>query len=199
VNDAVTGATIALAVVAALAFAVNIWQAFQTRKTIEAATDATNAATRQAEASERLAAASVRQAEASERLAEEAQRTREIEWQPLLDYDRISEISNTGRGHAYRAVLVFPDGDGLVVTRPPFLIGATSQSKVGYAVGVKNPGGVLPDGADWGLFCEDQFGNMYRFLDVGARPEVCRPDDDHSVVSWLMAWRLADPMRFPQP
>jgi hypothetical protein len=206
VNDALTTATAALVIVtgclvlvAVAALVVNVVQARATGKAVNAAIHATEAATRQAEASEKLAEASVRQAEASERLAEEAQRTREIEWQPLLDYDRIGSISNTGRGHAYRTVLVVPDGDGLVVTRPPFLVGATSQSKVGYAVGCKDPGGILPDASDWGLFCEDQFGNMYRFLDVGARPEVCRPDDDQSVVSWLMAWRLAEPMRFPRP
>ena len=40
-TDTATKATIVLAVVAGLAFVVNVWQAFQTRKTIEAATAAT--------------------------------------------------------------------------------------------------------------------------------------------------------------
>lgn len=43
VHDAVTDATIALTVVAALAFDRNVGQAFQTRKTIEAATGAMDA------------------------------------------------------------------------------------------------------------------------------------------------------------
>ena len=197
-NDAVTWATIALAVVAGLAFAVNVWQAFQTRKTIEAATVATVAAGRQAKASEAVAEASVRQAAASEKLAEEAQRNREIEWQPLLNYAD-NRLWNTGRGHAYRTVLAIHSGGTGIAVTAPVPVGATSSNDLGkWIVHAVVSGGVLPDNAVWALFCEDQFDNKYRFLDKGARPEVCKPDDEQSVVPWLQVWRLADPPTVPE-
>jgi hypothetical protein len=162
VSDTLTTATIwlvivtaSLVLVAGAALVVNIIQTKASTKAVNAAIEATVAATRQAEASEKLAEASNRQAEAMERLAEEAQRTREIEWQPLLNNDQAGTIWNTGRGHAYRTVFVSPDGDGIIVTRPPFLVGAQSHNTIPKMTGMRDPGGILSDDADWGTFCID--------------------------------------------
>jgi hypothetical protein len=80
VNDAAPYAKVSLAVVACAAIVVNIWHGSQTRKATKAATCATDAATRQASASEALALASQRQAAALERLADEARRNRALDW-----------------------------------------------------------------------------------------------------------------------
>ncbi len=199
-NTDLTNATIALVivtgclvVVAVAALVVNVVQAVGSGKAVKAATAATVAATRQAEASEKLAAASARQAEATEKLVEEQQRTRGIEWQPLLNNEGKGTIWNTGRGHAYRTVLVVQAIHGLAVSRPPFLVGAQSHNTIPPLVGVEDPGGVIPDDADWGIFCLDQFGNRYRFLDRGQPPDAYESEDSWSVVRWDVVWSLSDP------
>jgi|HubBroStandDraft_6_1064221.scaffolds.fasta_scaffold00031_111 hypothetical protein len=79
-KDAFPYAKASVAVVACAAIAGNIWHGFQTRKATAAATSVTDAATRQARASEALALASQRQAAALERLADEARRNRGLDW-----------------------------------------------------------------------------------------------------------------------
>jgi hypothetical protein len=74
-NDAVTIATIVLAIVAALAFGVSLWQTIESRKSIETATKATEAA--------------VRQAIATEKLLDETLVNRELDWRPMLVWERV--------------------------------------------------------------------------------------------------------------
>jgi hypothetical protein len=201
-NSAVTDSTIALAVVAALAFAVNVWQAFQSRKTIEAATKATEAATRQATASESVAAASLRQAEASEKLAEEAQRDRELDWQPLLTYspsnesqDGLNRITNQGRGPAYETCVITRAGDRVTISTPRVSIGGGTSYVVARVHDWENPPvtGALPANAAWALYCEDQFGIKYQFLDKGARPVRLRPGEEVTRL-WVDVWAHSEPM-----
>jgi hypothetical protein len=82
--------------------------------------------------------------------------------------------------------------NGLAVSRPPFLVGAQSHNTIPLKRGWRDPGGVLPDDGEWGVFCVDQFATRYRFLDRGQPPDTCKPDDDPSLFPWLVVWSFAD-------
>jgi len=204
-NDAVTNATIALAVVAGLAFLVNVWLAVENRKSIDTATKATVAATRQAEASEKVAVA-------TDQLVKETQRNRELEWQPLLRYEdtgslpgnfggmqnldgTTSMLANTGRGPAFKSVLVWRARDGLLALSSQVSIGAGSKHFIGGTNHeITDANTLIPREAQWAAFCEDQFGIKYRFLDDGSQPDTLRPEDNQSVVGWALVWTFANPM-----
>ena len=206
---ATTVATCILAVVAIGALLANVWQARQTKRAVDAAVaetkaveGQTDALLRQATATEGQVMASAAQANASQMLAEEARQSRELEWQPLLvftpeTYERRNQLTNTGRGPAYRSVVVFRKGNASAVSRPPISLGANSDIQPPMYPADRLLSGVLPHGTTWAAYCEDQFGNKYRFLDKGARPDVWRPGEEQSTVQWLQVWRLAEPMAPP--
>jgi hypothetical protein len=168
-------------------------------KAVEGQTDAL---LRQATATEEQAKASADQAKASQMLAEEAQRTRELEWQPLLVFTPETpvlrnQLTNTGRGPAYRSVVVCRYPGSTVVSRPPISLGANSDIHAPMYPAERLLSGVLPENANWAAYCEEQFGNKYRFLDKGARPDVWRVGEEQSPIQWLHVWRLAEPMTPP--
>jgi hypothetical protein len=191
---AATVATCVLAAAAIAAFGANVYQARQTRKAVDAAVAETTAV-------ETQTAALLRQAKATEMLAEEAEGTRKIEWQPLLNWDhQAGRIWNTGRGHAYRVIVADGRNRSELAVSQSIPVGASS-SNAPPATGWLRPHVartvILPDHAEWGVFCEDQFGNQYRFLDKGARPDVWRVGEERSTIMWLQVWWLADPMTTP--
>ena len=158
--------TIALAVVAALAFAVTVWQTIESRKSIETATKATEAA--------------VRQAIATEKLLDETLVNRELDWRPMLVWvRRHGNIWNTGRGPGYRVVVADGRDKPTMHVSQPIPVGAgPSQNEIDAFTWIDYndwPSGKLPDGAEWGVFCEDQFRNRFRFLDKGEPPDICHP------------------------
>jgi hypothetical protein len=215
--DALTNATIALAAVAGLALIANAYQAWQTRRAVKAELAATEAVVAQTAAVLRQAAASENQAKASQVLAEEAQRNRELDWQPLLRFafvqgEQVSpspfvwpqpSLFNDGRGPAYRCVVARKgqdeDGREVVYIGAPVAVGAGQSHAAPNAQKVertKTPNYVLPIANEWAVYCEDQFGIKYRFLDKGARPDTYREGDDKANSQWVdILWRLAEPFR----
>jgi hypothetical protein len=208
VNSSVTIATWGLAIVAALAFGVNIWQAVQSSREVGAANSATQAAGRQAKASEAQAeatiaavTASLRQAEASERLAAEAQRTRELEWEPLLTFIPAgpvepARVRNDGRGPAYRVVVCIRSDGYAHFSAPPVSIGPGSKRSPGslYNSSPLAAEGLIPHGSGWVIFCEDHFGNRYKFRDKGMQPEVFTRDETAARV-WTDIYIYSEPTR----
>ena len=206
---ATTVATCVLAAVAIGALLANVWEARQTRRAVDAAVAETKAVEgqtaallRQAAATEAQAQASADQAKASQMLAAEAQRTRELEWQPLLVYTpgtptNVDSLANTGRGPAYRTVVAYRDRQ-FSISRPPVILGVANKiHPATFPVAGISLSSILPGDAMWAAFCEDHFGNKYRFLDKGAPPDVWRPGEEQSTVMWLQVWRLAEPMTPP--
>ena len=173
--DWTTIATWVLAGVALLALLANVYQAKQTKRAVDAATAETVAAIAETKAVQDQTGALIRQAEASERqakasqtLAEEARRTRELEWQPLLNWDRTTRVWNTGHGHAYRAVVVFRINERAIQVSRPIPVGLSSSNEIVEWLDYPNPpGGILTEHAAWAVFCEDQSGSTIASLTMG--------------------------------
>jgi hypothetical protein len=112
---------------------------------------------------------------------------------------RHGNIWNTGRGPGYRVVVADGRDKPTMHVSQLIPVGAgPSQNEIDAFTGIDYndwPSGKLPDGAEWGVFCEDQFRNRFRFLDKGEPPDICHPEDEQSVVAWLRVWRLANPTR----
>lgn len=162
-------ATGILGIVAAVALGANVYQAKQTKRAVDAATaqtaaavaeteavkDQTGALLRQAQAAELQAEASDKQAKASQAVADEARLTRDLEWQPLLNWDRKGRIWNTGHGHAYRAVVAFRVNDRLMQVSRPIPVGLSSSNEITDWIDWPDPpGGILPRGTVWAVFGE---------------------------------------------
>jgi hypothetical protein len=144
--------------------------------------------------------AATREANASERLAQEAERDRELNWQPLIRYaddQGVAKLFNDGRGPAYRAFVAqrYPPNGGDVLSSSLMSVGAGKYGLVRATPPVaKPPRYLLPPDVEWAAYCEDQFGNRYQFLDKGERPEVWHGENepqDKPKPMWLESWRYA--------
>ena len=187
-------ATGVLGIVAAIALGANIYQARQTRRAVDAAST-------EAKAVEAQTKTLLRQAKASETLAEEAQRSRDLEWQPLLRWEGPMPdallygpvergLRNEGRGPAFRAAFAWRSGDKLLVS-PEASIGSSGIRDVIKWSSSPADTRMLPTDANWAAVCEDHFGNRYRFLDSGARPDIWSYTKSKHFRSWFRIWGLA--------
>jgi hypothetical protein len=206
-NQVTADATVALAVVGALAFISNVVIAVFTLKAARATRSAAKATQTAAEATERsaaateIAAAATRdeadatraEADATRQTVTEIQIDRGLSWRPYLVSGRNAgnvatvAVQNIGRGPALRLIYCEKtQGSVWLMSTQRRAIGAGAPATNVQVRELPNPPPVYLS-SDIALMCNDQFGNWLRFDPTKGEPDVCLRDSTirPSWVNWF--------------
>lgn len=202
-NQEIANATIALAVVGALAFLASVAIALltffavrATQRSASATETAAQATAAAAQATRDEAEATKKEAEASLQVVEEMKADRELQWSPILDRTQLGNlrfnVTNLGGGPAVKGVFVIVEGNEWWKS-DTFNLAPNETREVTLIKQASPPPPrgetfVALIGKDYGeaLICVDRFGAYHRFVThLDRQPDVWRPNT--AQLPWV-AW-----------